>query len=387
MSDDYNRKTDDRAFLDFGPEPVDKELYDELVTKELDAAREQKRGKGNRRDNASFSVKEKAKYKKSAIAGRMIAIALSIVAAIVVVYAGASSYIANYYGSNSAINYIKYGGYQLNDDYYNEYEAFDSIDIDVVNCDVSVQSSYDDNFHISYRFFTKDENDVKCEIEQRDGRKVLVLTADGRKNDKLAWDIFNMSHDYDVEQYVSIMVPDKAYDTFKTHTTKGYVSIYEIDGQVSDIEIEAEDDEGSVGLDGISADYVTITAKGIQTYIDECEIGSAVIKAEDEDVSIYNCSFSEMLDADCVKSHLMFTNISVNDGGRIKALTSKESIYLSLSGNADDYSITADAGKDIVYCYHYDYYEKGKYEVGDGSKQVELYNTNESIYIFFEADD
>lgn len=225
-------------------------------------------------------MKEKAKYKKSAIAGRRIAIALSIVAAIVVVYAGASSYIANYYGSNSAINYIKYGGYQLNDDYYNEYEAFDSIDIDVVNCDVSVQSSYDDNFHISYRFFTKDENDVKCEIEQRDGRKVLVLTADGRKNDKLAWDIFNMSHDYDVEQYVSIMVPDKAYDTFKTHTTKGYVSIYEIDGQISDIEIEAEDDEGSVGLDGISADYVTITAKGIQTYIDECEIGSAVIKAE-----------------------------------------------------------------------------------------------------------
>lgn len=88
--------------------------------------------------------------------------------------AGASSYIANYDGNSSALKYIKYGGYAKRSAYYDALEAFDDIEIDVTNCSVVINDSYDEDFHISYQLLTHTDDDVRCEVVQRDGKSVFI---------------------------------------------------------------------------------------------------------------------------------------------------------------------------------------------------------------------
>ena len=40
---------------------------------------------------------------------------------------------------------------------YEDIDAFDCIDLDIDNCSVTVRSSYDDEFHISYKFIASKE--------------------------------------------------------------------------------------------------------------------------------------------------------------------------------------------------------------------------------------
>lgn len=61
--------SDDSAFLDFGPEPIDKDVYDEVVNKELEAAREQtgkykRKHTGVRRDTRKHDFAFTSKIKK-----------------------------------------------------------------------------------------------------------------------------------------------------------------------------------------------------------------------------------------------------------------------------------------------------------------------------------
>lgn len=406
MSDkeEYRKKMDDNVFLDFGPEPVDKELYDELVTKELDEAREgAEKRKYSQRDeddgeysqythndeNKAARGKKTAANKKVKGIRHVVKRILHVVVVVAIVYFCMYSFLCNYHGDNSAINYIKYSGYTKNEHSNSRVESFDSIEIDVYNCDVSIEDSYDNEFHVYYRLFTEDGELAQCEIEQRGDNKVLVIKADSKKDNRAAWDIFDMVVGYDMSQYVNITVPKGTYDTFKVHATDGFVIVSDVEGEIQNIELEAEnilEDFRGIRIDNVCVDKLTVTGSGKSVHVGDCQIREALIKVNSDYVSMDTNTIEEALELNCENSHIMLDGLDINDGARVKAETTDEYITVTLAGDLQDYHIIADAGESYVYFDELDYNDEGRFETGEGSKLIELYDSNKSIHIDMKAD-
>lgn len=386
MQDDYENKNNDHAFLDFGPEPVDKELYDELVTKELESAREIEKSSKERKHSGGRREKPGKKTGKGIGILKKIGLAAGVLMSGLIVYAGASAYIANYDGNSTALNYIKYGGYAKQSAYYNTFEAFDDIEIDVTNCAVVIDDSYDEDFHISYQLLTHIDDDVRCEVVQRDGKSVLVLNADSRERDRPVWDFLKISDEYEQGQYLYIMVPKRDYGSFRINTSGEYASIYDIEGHISGIEVEADDCYGNIGIYHLDVDNVSIKGDNSMANMSDCTVGSAYINIDNGDISIYTSDFKELLDMDCTNSYISLGDVAVGDGGSMRVSNTNQEIYLSLAGDKQAYHITADSNRKKIYCPYYEIYDRDSFEAGDGDRQVELHNKNESIYVFFEAD-
>ena len=386
MQDDHGNKNNDHAFLDFGPEPVDKELYDELVTKELESAREAEKSPKKRKHSGARREKPEKKTGKGIGILKKIGLAAGVLMCGLIVYAGASSYIANYDGDSSALKYIKYGGYAKRSAYYDALEAFDDIEIDVTNCSVVINESYDEDFHISYQLLTHPDDDVRCEVVQRDGKSVLVLNADSRRSDRPVWDFLKISDEYNQGQYLYIMVPKRDYGSFRINTSGEYVSIYDIGGHISDIEVEADDCYGNIGIYNLDVDNVSIKGDNSMANVSDSTVGRAYINIDNGDVSIYTSDFKELLDMDCTNTYISLGDVAVGDGGSMKISNTNQEIHLSLAGDKQAYHITADSNRKEVFCSYYDIYYSDSFDVGEGDRQVELHNKNESIYVFFEAD-
>ena len=406
MSDreEYRKKMDDNAFLDFGPEPVDKELYDELVTKELDEARE---GAGKRKysqrdeDDREYSRythsdedkaaqgKKTAANKKVKGIKRVVKRILHVVVVVAIVYFCMYSFLCNYYGDNSAINYIKYSGYTQNEHSNSRVGSFDSIEIDVYNCDVTIEDSYDNEFHVYYRLFTKDGELAQCEIEQRGDSKVLVIKADSKKDNRAAWDIFDTVVGYDMSQYVKITVPKGTYGTFKIHATDGFAIVADVEGEIQNIELESEnilEDFRSIRIENVCVDKLTVTGIGKSVHVEESRIKEALIKVDGDYVSMDTSTIEEALELKCENSFIMLDGLDIKEGARVKAETTNDYITVTLAGDLQDYHIIADAGESYVYFDELDYNDEGRFETGEGSKQIELYDSNKSIHIDMEAD-
>lgn len=406
MSDreEYRKKMDDNAFLDFGPEPVDKELYDELVTKELDEARE---GAGKRKysqrdeDDREFSQytpsdedkvthgKKTAANKKVKGIRRVVKRILHVVVVVAIVYFCMYSFLCNYYGDNSTINYIKYSGYTKNEQSNSRVGSFDSIEIDVYNCDVTIEDSYDNEFHVYYRLFTKDGELAQCEIEQRGDSKVLVIKADSKKDNGAAWDIFDTAAGYDMSQYVKITVPKGMYGTFKVHATDGFAIVSDVEGEIQNIELESEnilEDFRSIRIENVCVDKLTVTGVGKSVHVEESRIKEALIKVNGDYVSMDTSTIEEALELKCENSFIMLDGLDIKEGARVKAETTNDYITVTLAGDLQDYHIIADAGESYVYFDELDYNDEGRFETGEGSKQIELYDSNKSIHIDLEAD-
>lgn len=377
--------SDDSAFLDFGPEPIGKDVYDEVVNKELEAAREQT-GKHKRkytgvlRDARKHNFAFTSKIKKIK---KIITLAFGIVLLIGVLYIGINAFVTNYYGDNELINSIKYVGYKAVEG-YEDIDAFDCIDLDIDNCSVTVRSSYDDEFHISYKFIASKEDDVKIYVKDSGDDKVLTCDVNNKDIRDNIWNPTG-GNDYEYEQYLTIMVPDGRYGSVKISVDGGYADIDDI--QADEINMAVNNSELYSGISGVKADNILVTADNMAVYIRDSEAGSIVIKIANDSVSVYDSKIISLLDINGKNSDVYIDNVDVENGGKINAKTSGDDISVDLPGNPELYHIVADAADDTVYCSYFDYYEEGRYEIGNGDKAIELYNEDEGIFLRFEVDE
>ena len=377
--------SDDNAFLDFGPGPIDKDVYNEVVNKELDAAREQpgkhkREHNGGRRDTREHNYTVTSKIKKIK---KIITLVFSVVFLLVVLYIGTNAFVTNYYGDNELINSIKYVGYKAVEG-YDDIGEFDCIDLDVDNCSVTVRSSYDDEFHISYKFIASKEDDVKIYVEERGGSKVLTCDID---NKDICDNIWNPAggNDYEYEQYLTIMVPDGRYGSVKIGVNGGYADVDDI--QADELDIAVSNSDLYSGIRGVKVNSISVTAYNMPVYIRDSEIDSAVLNIGNDSISVYDSKISSLLDINGENSDVYIDNVNVEDGGKISVRTSGDDISVNLPGKPELYHIVADAADGTVYCSYFDFYENGRYEVGDGEREIELYNEDEGIFLRFEVDE
>ncbi len=333
--------------------------------------------------------KKTAANKKVKGIRRVVKRILHIVVVVAIVYFCMYSFLCNYYGDNSTINYIKYSGYTQNEHSNSRVGSFDSIEIDVYNCDVTIEDSYDNEFHVYYRLFTKDGELAQCEIEQRGDSKVLVIKADSKKDNRAAWDIFDTVVGYDMSQYVKITVPKGTYGTFKIHATDGFAIVSDVEGEIQNIELESEnilEDFRSIRIENVCVDKLTVTGVGKSVHVEESRIKEALIKVNGDYVSMDTSTIEEALELKCENSFIMLDGLDIKEGARVKAETTNDYITVTLAGDLQDYHIIADAGESYVYFDELDYNDEGRFETGEGSKQIELYDSNKSIHIDLEAD-
>lgn len=377
--------SDDSAFLDFGPEPIGKDVYDEVVNKELEAAREQtgkhkRKYTGVRRDARKHNFAFTSKIKKIK---KIITLAFGIVLLIGVLYIGINAFVTNYYGDNELINSIKYVGYKAVEG-YEDIDAFDCIDLDIDNCSVTVRSSYDDEFHISYKFIASKEDDVKIYVKDSGDDKVLTCDVNNKDIRDNIWNPTG-GNDYEYEQYLTIMVPDGRYGSVKISVDGGYADIDDI--QADEINMAVNNSELYSGIRGVKADNILVTADNMAVYIGDSEADSVVINSANDSVSVYDSKIISLLDINGKNSDVYIDNVDVENGGKINAKTSGDDISVDLPGYPELYHIVADAADDTVYCSYFDYYEEGRYEIGNGDKAIELYNEDEGIFLRFEVDE
>lgn len=375
--------SDDNAFLDFGPEPIDKDVYNEVVNKELEAAREQS-GKHAGRTARHESARQGRTKKKSKLGAFIKAVVITGIL-FGVIYGAASTYFRNYYGDNDVVNAIKYGGFNVVEDYA-DFEAFDSIDIELENCDLSVAASYDDKFHISYKFLVLDGG-VSLDVEDRDGSRVLTCSVDNKTTTGNIWTLFDESDDYTYRQYLTVMVPEGQYKSFTLGTTGGDVDVSDVVGRIDELNITASDSDSYAVLREITVGKLSVTTHNQYLSVRDCEFDSAEINVKNADASVYDCKVTSLLDIDAENTYLIVSGVDIEDGGKISARTSGDDLSVLLPGDPESYHIVAVASHDTVYCSHYDYYEDGRYEVGDGDRDIELYNEDEGIFLHFEVDE
>lgn len=377
--------SDDSAFLDFGPEPIDKDVYDEVVNKELEAAREQtgkykRKHTGARRDTRKHDFAFTSKIKKIK---KIISLVFGIVFLIGVLYIGINAFVTNYYGDNELINSIKYVGYKAVEGYDN-IGGFDCIDLDIDNCSVTVRPSYDDEFHISYKFIASKEDDVKIYVKDSGDNKVLTCDVNNKDIRDNIWNPTG-GNDYEYEQYLTIMVPDGRYGSVKISVDGGYADIDDI--QADEINMAVNNSELYSGIRGVKADNILVTADNMAVYIRDSEADNVVINIANDSVSVYDSKIISLLDINGKNSDVYINNVDVENGGKINAKTSGGDISVDLPGKPELYHIVADAADDTVYCSYFDYYEEGRYEIGNGDKAIELYNEDEGIFLRFEVDE
>lgn len=120
--------------------------------------------------------------------------------------------------------------------------------------------------------------------------------------------------------------------------------------------------------------------------VSDSTVGRAHINIDNGDVSIYTSDFKELLDMDCTNTYISLGDVAFGDGGSMKISNTNQEIHLSLAGDKQAYHIIADSNRKEVFCPYYDIYYSDSFDAGDGDRQVELHNKNESIYVFFEAD-
>ena len=181
------------------------------------------------------------------------------------------------------------------------------------------------------------------------------------------------------------MVPDGRYGSVKISVDGGYADIDDI--QADEINMAVNNSELYSGISGVKADNILVTADNMAVYIRDSEAGSIVIKIANDSVSVYDSKIISLLDINGKNSDVYIDNVDVENGGKINAKTSGDDISVDLPGNPELYHIVADAADDTVYCSYFDYYEEGRYEIGNGDKAIELYNEDEGIFLRFEVDE
>ena len=380
---------DDNSFLDFGPDPIDKEVYNEIVNKELDAAREEE----GRHHLVKPGARHFGRTRKKSRTRSVIKTILITVVSLCVLYGGLSYFITDYYGDSKIINKIKYCGYDLQSEYMNIKE-FDSIDMQLENCDISVYQSSDDRFHISYKVVTAGSDGIKFNVEERDGSRVLTCNVNNRKNNNYIWNLFGQD-DYEYKQRITIYVPSGQYKNFTLCAEGENGQIY-VDLDMDDpsrysidelnIKINSSEDYG--GIKGVSVKNLSVETYNQNISMEFNKIDNAVVKAKDQRLIMRHNSITTLCEIDAENSYVMIDGIEVEDGGRLVVNAKGENVSLELFDDPELYHITADSETDRVYCSYYDdYYGESSIEIGSGSREIELHNEDDGIFIYFKVDE
>lgn len=380
---------DDNSFLDFGPDPIDKEVYNEIVNKELDAAREEE----GRHHLAKPGVRHFGRTKKKSRTRTIIKTILITVVSLCVLYGGLSYFITDYYGDSKIINKIKYCGYDLQSDYRIISKEFDSIDIQLENCDISVYESSDDRFHISYKVVTAGSDGIKFNVEERDGSRVLTCDMNNKKNNNYIWNAFG-HYDYEYKQYVTIYVPAGQYKNFTlcSEGESGYIYVdldrndpskYSID----ELNVKISNSKDYGGIRGVSVKNLSVETDSQHISIEFNKIENAVVKTKAQGLSMHHNSIATLCEVYAENSYVIIDDMEVEDGGRLVVNAKGDDVSLELSDDPELYHITADSETGSVYCSDYDYYGESSLELGSGSREIELHNEDEGIFIYFKVDE
>ncbi len=276
-----------------------------------------------------------------------------------------------------------------------DYEAFESVMLDVPNCNIYVGHSHNEKFGIDMKLYTYNYDDIDFEIlDDEAGQSKCLLIRNSSEAPKISFnfDFFNISN----EQYIRLYLPDSEYDYIRVGTENNNIVF---DSVAAENEVWAECKNGSITFTDVSAANVwahtsnsNVSIDGadakkisIQTTNGKAELKSAFADTITTKTSNGKINFEDVSGTTAVletsNGDISMDNVGFDDSLDVK--TSNGDIELVLIGEKDDYSYDIKTSNAQIKL-DGDNYGK-RYEGGNGESDVKLVTSNAKVIVKFKT--
>lgn len=268
-----------------------------------------------------------------------------------------------------------------------DFEAFDSVLMDMSNCEVYVKRSENGRFGVDLKLYTY--NPDKIEFGVTDGQ-LIIKNIDDNVGISFNFDFFD-----DKQQYVYLYLPEGLYDSINVSTSNERVVIEDVEAeneiyadssnsQISIKNVDAPKVSASSSNNKVSIENVTTEVLKLETTNGKLELKDVtadILKAETSNEKV---SFDNVSGADAVinttNGELILNEVYFDSS--LDASTSNSDAKLVLAGKRDDYyyDLRTSNGKISI-----DGDDCGeKYKGGKGNSEVTIISTNGDVKVEFE---
>lgn len=274
--------------------------------------------------------------------------------------------------------------YSIND---MDYESFDSVFLDLSNCEVRIMRSENDKFGVDMKLYTYNKDNIEFSVEN--GQLTVKNTSDGKNM------LFNFGFFNDKQQYLYIYIPDGKYDFIHVSTSNEKIIFEDIEVNG---EVYAKSSNADISFSDIDASDVTAYSSNAE--IDMDNITTEVLKLETSNASVVLKNVTaDSLSAATSNSTVEFDGVSGVDAAvktsngdiilnniyfdkSLEAKTSNSKIKTVMSGERDDYSYDISTSNGTITV---DKDKCGKkYNGGKGSSKVKLTTSNADVVVQFQ---
>ena len=268
-----------------------------------------------------------------------------------------------------------------------DFEAFDSVLMDMSNCEVCVKRSENGRFGIDMKLYTYNPDNIEFGVT--DGQ-LIIKNIDDNVGLSFNFDFFD-----DKQQYVYLYLPEVQFDSINVSTSNERVIIEDIEAEN---EIYVDSSNAQISIKNADAPKVsasssneTVSVENVMTELLKLETTNG--KLELKDVT------ADSLRAETSNEKVRFDNVSGVDAvikttngelilnevyfdSSLDAATSNSDAELVLAGKRDDYYYDLRTSNGTISIDGADCGEK--YKGGKGNSEVTLTSTNGDVKVEFE---